>query len=60
MVNNNKKQFNLKYILKIIFAFVLVLIQSAFFYFVWIDYYNLTLRIPYLMKGNFFVSVFLL
>lgn len=56
MVNNNKKQFNLKYILKIIFAFVLVLIQSAFFYFVWIDYYNLTLRIPYLMKGNFFVS----
>lgn len=56
MVNNNKKQFNVKYILKIIFAFVLVLIQSAFFYFVWLDYYNLLLRIPYLMKGNFFVS----
>lgn len=56
MVNSNKKQFNLKYVLKLIFAFVLILIQSAFFYFVWLDYYNLLLRIPYLMKGNFFVS----
>ena len=48
---NNKKSF-----FKIIFAFALIIVQSAFFYSIWIFYYNELLRNPYLMKGNYFVT----
>ena len=56
MVNSIKNKFNYKFLFKLIFAFVLVLIQSAFFYLIWTFHYNTLLRVPYLMKGNYFVT----
>ena len=50
-----KKNIN-RSVLKLFFAFVLIITQSIFFYSIWIFYYNELLRIPYLMKGNYFVS----
>ena len=56
MVNSIKNKFNDKFLFKLVFAFVLVLIQSAFFYLIWTFHYNTLLRVPYLMKGNYFVT----
>ncbi len=56
MYINYKKKYKFKNCVKFIFAFLLVIIQSAFFYFIWVFYYNELMRIPYLMKGNYFVS----
>lgn len=56
MYINYKKNYKNKDIVNYIFAFVFVLIQSAFFYTIWTYYYNELLNQPYLLKGNFFVS----
>lgn len=52
-INKNYKNKNAFYS---IFVLSLVLIMSAFFYFIWTSFYNAMLREPYIMKGSIFIT----
>ena len=52
-----KKNHKYKGILRLALILVLILILGILFFEVWTNYYNLIMRRPYIMKGNYFVSV---
>ncbi len=46
-----------KGMLKLALIIVLILIQGFLFYITWINEYNVLLRLPYIFKGNFFLTI---
>ena len=46
-----------KGLLKLALVIVLILIQGILFYITWINEYNILLRLPYIFKGNLFLTI---
>ena len=45
-----------RHIMRMILGAVLILAETALFYYIWIHFYNPLVRRPYYFKGNFFIS----
>ncbi len=45
-----------RHIARMILGAVLILLETALFYYIWTRFYNPLVRRPYLFKGNFFVA----
>ena len=45
-----------RHIARMILGAVLILLETALFYYIWIRFYNPLVRRPYFFKGNFFVA----
>ena len=56
MKQNDNIKYKKKNAFTSIFVFILVLVTSAFFYYIWNSYYNVRLREPFIMKGSFFIT----
>ena len=52
-----KKNHKYKGILRLALILVLILILGILFFEVWTNYYNLIMRRPYIMKGNYFLAI---
>ena len=45
-----------RHVMRMVLGAVLILLETALFYYIWINHYNPLVRRPYFFKGNFFIS----